>query len=188
MKLSAVFIALLFSTFCVLAQDSKNELKVKINHDFKIGSAGESGRKNTIQFNYDTKEVLQITNKPEDFEAGIFLKRGEVAQFKILMEKMLKFADAIYENKITGVKKKFEDKSLWTSLVRGAPQVNISETGDPTDKTDIEVMWPFIKSKNASIYFTQEWNYAELQELAKFFDKRQKEVFKKYDILKALND
>jgi len=28
----------------------------------------------------------------------------------------------------------------------------------------------------------------ELEELTKVFDERQKEVFKKYDILKALND
>jgi hypothetical protein len=32
------------------------------------------------------------------------------------------------------------------------------------------------------------WNMQELEELTKVFDERQKEVFKKYDILKALND
>ena len=32
------------------------------------------------------------------------------------------------------------------------------------------------------------WNLRELEELAKIFDEKQKEVFKKYDLLKALND
>ena len=32
------------------------------------------------------------------------------------------------------------------------------------------------------------WNHDQLAELAKIFDEKQKEVFKKYDLLKALND
>jgi len=187
MKLPAIFIALLLSTFCVLAQD-KNELKVKINHEYLLSTNEKNSdalyytksNKPTIQFNYNTKEILQITNVPENFHVGIFLKRNEVEKFKKLMEKMLKFSDAVYENKITGVKKKFEDKSLLTSLC-DRTEVNIAEDADPTKKNDIEVVWQY-RSRQ------QPWNYAELQELAKFFDAKQKEVFKKYDLLKALND
>ena len=32
------------------------------------------------------------------------------------------------------------------------------------------------------------WDHIQLEELAKIFDEKQKEVFKKYDLLKALND
>ena len=170
MKLSAVFIALLFSTFCVLSAD-KNELKVKINHDNKQDTG--SIRKSTIQFKYDTTGRLQITNSTESGD-GIFLRRGEV-------EKMLKFADAVYENKITGVKKGFKDKTLWTSLVDYAPVIDVDEDVKTVTKYNIEIYWQFWEEY-------ERWNYRELLELNKIFDETQKEVFKKYDILKALND
>lgn len=172
MKLSAVFFTLLFSTFCVLAQD-KNLLKVKINHVYKQDTG--SPRKSTIQLKYDTTELLQITNRPEA-SSGIYLKRNE-------MEKMLKFADAVYENNITGVKKEFKDRSLWTSDMDGAPSIDVDEDLKKVTKFNIEIHWSFGRSSSL-----ERWNYRELQELAKIFDERQKEVFKKYDILKALND
>lgn len=204
MKSAALITTFLLPIFCVLGADKKskkNELKVKINHDYRIGSAGKHGAlpplpgkpsvfpggllpkkrgsKHTIQFNYDTREILQITNYPES-NGGILLKRGEVKTFQALMDKMLEFADAVHQNKITGVRKKFKDKSLHTSLCRTAT-VNIAETADPTNKTKIRVSFSFDG-------YNSNWNYAELQELDKIFDDQQKEVFKKYDLLKALND
>ena len=195
MKLPAIFITLLLSTFCVLSAD-KNELKVKINHVYSIGSAGDDNRfsrrgKPTIQFNYDTKEILQITNEPENFRNGMFLTRDEVKKFKSLLDKMIKFGDAIHQNKITGVKKKFEDKTLWTKGMYAAPNLDIEEDGDPSDKTDISghvYFYTTPDSRRGTNYYSQRWNYAQLLELQKIFDEKQKEVFKKYDLLKALND
>ena len=191
MKLPAIFITLLLSTFGVMAQDSKNILKVKINHDFGMSTDRFGGtKKKTLQFVYDTREVLIISNRPES-EVGIAIKRTEVTKFKKLLDKMIKFGSAIHENKITGVKKIFEDKSQWTSNVDEPPRIDMSETGDPSDKTQIKVTFNSKRpAPNGRYYYGTDarWTYLELEELGKIFDKRQKEAFKKYDLLKALND
>ena len=98
-----------FSTLAFADEKSGNKLKVKINHVYKPDSS--LNRTSTIQFKYDTKEWLQITNRPEG-ESGIYLRRDEVGKFKAIMEKMLKFGDAVYKNQITGVKKTFEGENL----------------------------------------------------------------------------
>ena len=54
------------------------------------------------------------------------------------MEKMLKFADAVYENKITGVKKEFKDKTLWTTNTESAPEINVAEDLKSVTKSNIE--------------------------------------------------
>jgi len=135
MKLPAIFITLLLSTFCVLAQD-KNKLYVKINHEYKSGTSLNT-YKGVFQLEYDTSELLQITDEPENFRDCLRLRRTEIKKFKILLEKMLKFADAVYENEITGVEKEFKDKSLWTSQILSAPQVSIDEDAKPKRKGEI---------------------------------------------------
>ncbi|MBL69355.1 MAG: hypothetical protein CMO74_13070 [Verrucomicrobiales bacterium] len=194
MRTTILALGLILTAPFVFADDKKsgNNLKVKINHDLGVVS-DRFGRKakKTLQFVYDTREVLIITNRPET-ETGVAIKRSEVKKFQELLNKMIKFASAIHENKITGVKKVFEDKSLYTSLTDDPPMIDMSETGDPSDKTQIRVRLSFnTPAPGGGLYVGDSrlsWNYAELEVLGKIFDEKQKEVFKKYDILKALND
>ena len=191
MKLPAIFITLLFSIFCVLAQDKKDVLKVKINNNYTIGE-----RNRTIQFNYDTKEILQITNRKEDFYRGVFLLRNETKAFKKLAEKMLKPCDTLWENKITGVKKKYNSADEST-LMSYYTEVDRPENAGISDKNSIVIQFRYYRSPGHAISnkpryppigTDQQWTYPELQELVKVFDERTAEVFKKYDLLKALND
>lgn len=184
MKLSAVFIALLFSTFCVLAQD-KNLLKVKINHKFKDT---ESGKTYEFQFKYDSTQMLQITSSPESSN-GIFLQRGEVEKFKAIVEKMLKFGDAVYKNQITGVKKEFkgEKKIMPQNMYEGTYIDVDEEVATPFDKTQVQVRWDTKDGRYAN-WRGETWDLRQLEEISKIFDEKQKEVFKKCDLLKALND
>jgi len=189
MKLTAVFIALLFSTFCVLAQD-KNLLKVKINHKFKDT---ESGKKYVFQFKYDTTELLQITERPEG-GTGIFLRRGDVGKFKAIVEKMIKFGDAVYKNQITGAKKEFKgEKAILPRDIREGTYIDVQEdVKTPFDKSDVRVYWQSCRRYGPRSYDTTQsveyWDLRQLEEISKIFDEKQKEVFKKYDLLKALND
>jgi len=200
MKLPAIFVALLLSTFCALAQDKKDVLKVKINNNYTIGE-----RNRTIQFNYDTKEILQITNRKEDFNSGIFLLRHEPKDFKKLMDEMLKLCDTLWENKITGVKKKYNSADESTTM-SSYTEVDRPENADVKDKKSITILFYYhtnpVSAENMKRFLarrgsgpigrpfgnSQIWTYPELQELSKVFDDRISEVFKKYDILKALND
>ena len=193
MRTTILALGLILTAPFVFADDKKsgNNLKVKINHDLGV-STDRFGRKRqkTLQFVYDTRKVLIITNRPE-VESGVVIKRSEVKKFQELLNKMIKFASAIHENKITGVKKVFEDKSLYTSLTDEPPMIDMSETGDPSDKTQIRVRLSYFCPAPGGRFSGDtdlNWSYAELEVLGKIFDEKQKEVFKKYDILKALND
>jgi hypothetical protein len=97
MRTITILLALtFFSTLAFADKKSENKLKVKINHKFKDT---ESGKKYEFQFKYDTSELLQITESPEGLN-GVYLKRNEVDKFKALVEKMLKFGDAVYKIKL----------------------------------------------------------------------------------------
>ena len=115
----------IFSPF-VFADDkaSGNKLKVKINHKFKDT---ESGQKHEFQFKYDTSELLQITENPES-SRGVFLKRDEVGKFKAIVEKMIKFGDAVYKNQITGVKKEFKgEKAILPRDIGEGTYIDVQE-------------------------------------------------------------
>ena len=60
--------ALLLTAFSVLGEE--DELKVKINNPYTYGT-----RACSIQFNYDSREILQITKVEENFGSGIFSNR-----------------------------------------------------------------------------------------------------------------
>ena len=177
----------LTASFVFADEKSGNVLKVKINHQYKYSSKSTSTR--TIQFKYDTKEWLQIARTPER-TAGIYLRRCEVAKFKAIVEKLLKFGDAVYENQITGVKKTFKGESaILPKQVYFRTYIDVAEdVVKPYGKDDVVISWatgmPGSDYANAS----QTWDLRDLEEIAKVFDERQKEVFKKYDLLKALND
>ena len=177
----------LTAPFVFADEKSGNQLKVKINHEYKYSSDSTSTR--AIQFKYDTKEWLQITNRPER-SSGIYLRRNEVDKFKAIVEKMLKFGGAVYENQITGVKKTFKgEKAIMPKLMSTFTYIDIKEdVTTPFGKSDVDVFWmtsaPFQIGGDA----TEIWDLRDLEEIAKVFDERQKEVFKKYDLLKALND
>ena len=181
MRNTALLLALTFFSPLVFADEkSGNKLKVKINHKFKDT---ESGKKYEFQFKYDTSELLQITESPEG-RNGIFLRRDEVDKFKAIVEKMLKFGDAVYKNQITGVEKVFEgEKAILPQQLKESTDISISEDIEtPFDKRAVRIWW------SAEIGVSQWWDLRELEEIAKIFDEKQKEVFKKYDLLKALND
>ena len=189
MRTTILALGLILTASFVFADDKKsgNELKVKINHEYKYDS--ESTRTRTIQFKYDTKEWLQITKKPESSD-GIYLRRNEVAKFKAIVEKMLKFGNVVYDNQITGVKKTFKgEKAILPQNVFEFTYIDIAEdVSKPFGKDDIRVLWGVIRYPGSNSLTSQQWDFRDLEEIAKVFDERQKEVFKKYDLLKALND
>ena len=185
--------------FCplVFADDKKsgNNLKVKINHKYQVAEKAKTTKptKKTkptnkikeyqFQFRYDTEEWLVITDRPES-STGVYLRRGEVAKLKAIIEKMLKFGDAVIENQITGVKKEFKGEDVPKMIRADLTYADISENvKKPFDKLRIRYCI-FDDNYSNSLY----WNHDQLAELAKIFDGKQKEVFKKYDLLKALND
>tara|TARA_Y100000588_G_scaffold296651_1_gene317174 strand:- start:565 stop:1281 length:717 start_codon:yes stop_codon:yes gene_type:complete len=158
----------------------------EVMRKFVTGLAGiedvrNARRRRTIQFNYDTEEWLHITNRPEGYE-GIYLRRNEVAKFKAIVEKMLKFGNAVYDNQITGVKKTFIGESAILPMkVHTGTYIDIQEkVAKPFSKADVKVYW--------ATDLPETWDLVDLEEIAKVFDEKQKEVFKKYDLLKALND
>ena len=190
MRNTALLLALTFFSPLVFADDKKsgNNLRVKINHEWEDTKSGKkSGKTYRFQFKYDTEEWLFITDRPES-STGVYLRRDEVGKFKAIVEKMLKFADAVYTNQITGVKKEFKgEKEVPKQINASGSSVNISEdVKKPFTKTEIK----FVIAASKPGYFASSlnWNYYQLEELAKIFDEKQKEVFKKYDLLKALND
>jgi len=181
MRTFTILLALtFFSTLAFADEKSGNKLKVKINHKFKDT---ETGEKYEFQFKYDTDEWLQITNNPES-ETGINLRRDEVGKFKAIVEKMLKFGDAVYKNQITGVEKKFKgEKEILPKLLSDRIEISIEEdVKTPFKKSRVIVFWVSPSGQY------QYWDLRELEEIAKIFDDKQKDVFKKYDLLKALND
>jgi hypothetical protein len=174
------------TTFAVAQESKKNELKVKINHYWRVPSASglTNGEKRVFQFNYDTKEVLQITKSPERFDQDIFIrKREDIAKVKDWCETLIKFTETIHDNKITGIKKEWKDKEKWFHGFDIAPMVDRSETADPNYIENIRIRMSF---KGAESYFRVDIH--DLRELVKCIDERSKEVYKKYDVLKALND
>ena len=179
MRTITILLALTFFSPLVFADEkSGNKLKVKINHKFKDT---ESGKNYEFQFKYDTDELLHITNRAESRD-GIYLERHEVGKFKAIVEKMLKFGDAVYKNQITGVEKTFKgEKAILPKRIGSSTDISIKEdVKTPFTKVSVIVYW------HADTY--QYWDLRELEEIAKIFDEKQKEVFKKYDLLKALND
>lgn len=180
MRTLSLLAALVIATPLVFSDDkeSGNILKVKINHKFEDT---ESKRDYEFQFKYDTDEWLHITHFPER-RSGIYLKRNEVDKFKAIVEKMLKFGDAVYKNQITGVEKKFEgEEKILPQRISRFTRISVDEdVKTPFTKKDVTVTW----STDDSEY----WDLRELEEISKIFDEKQKEVFKKYDLLKALND
>ena len=183
MRTFTILLALtFFSTLAFADEKSGNKLKVKINHKFKDT---ETGEKYEFQFKYDTTELLQITESPERSN-GIYLKRDEVDKFKAIVEKMLKFGDAVYKNQITGVKKEFKgEKAILPKLMHDGTYIDVSEDiKSPFDKSHVKVFWQTGRNGFESEY----WDLNQLEEISKIFDEKQKEVFKKYDLLKALND
>ena len=185
MRTITILLALTFFSPLVFADEkSGNKLKVKINYKFKDT---ESGKNYEFQFKYDTDEWLHITQRPEG-STGIFLRRDEVGKFKAIVEKMLKFGDAVYKNQITGVKKQFEGEPL-PKLMTRATYIDVDEeVVKPFKKTDVEIYWSTIAHYNRFSGLGESWDLNQLEELEKIFDEKQKEVFKKYDLLKALND
>jgi len=216
MRTTILALGLILTASFVFADDKKsgNELKVKINHKYNIGQevirdfflknfdkngdgkVSEIERPSredttkfftthlsrTIQFKYDTKEWLHITNRPEGY-TGVFLRRDEAAKFKAIVEKMLKFGSAVYENQITGVEKKFEgEEAILPKQVRGTRIAVTEAVSKPFSKAAVKVVWVINDGRG------EVWDLCDLEEIQKVFDERQKEVFKKYDILKALND
>ena len=187
MRLLSLLIA--FAIFCplVFADDKKsgNNLRVKINHKW---TDTKSQKKYKYQFKYDTEEWLFITDYPES-DQGAYLRRDEAGKFKAIIEKMLKFADAVHANQITGVKKEFKGENETPKMIDGRyTLVDISEdVKKPFSKNAVKFEIGYEKP-NGSLVYTLRWNYDQLEELSKIFDEKQKEVFKKYDLLKALND
>jgi len=181
MRTLSLLAALVIATPLVFSDDkeSGNKLKVKINHKFEDT---ESKREYEFQFKYDTDEWLHITNQPERSD-GIYLRRNEVDKFKAIVEKMLKFGGAVYKNQITGVEKEFEgEEAILPARINGSTEISIDEdVKTPFNKTYVRVYW-------SSQFYSQSWDLRELEEISKIFDEKQKEVFKKYDLLKALND
>ena len=179
-----------FAIFCPPSfadgKKSGNNLKVKINHKYQVAVKANSTNKikeYQFQFRYDTEEWLVITDRPES-STGVYLRRGEVAKLKAIIEKMLKFGDAVIENQITGVKKEFKGEDVPKMIRADLTYADISENvKKPFDKLRIRYCI-FDDNYSNSLY----WNHDQLAELAKIFDGKQKEVFKKYDLLKALND
>ena len=184
MRAITILLALTFFSPLVFADEkSGNKLKVKINHKFRNNS--DLTQSYEFQFKYDSTGLLQITGKPEGF-TGIFLKRDEVGKFKAIVEKMLKFGDAVYKNQITGVKKEFKgEKVILPKLILDGTYIDVSEDiKSPFDKSHVKVFWHTSRSGGGSEF----WDLNQLEEISKIFDEKQKEVFKKYDLLKALND
>jgi hypothetical protein len=191
MRNTALLLALTFFSPLVFADDKKsgNNLRVKINHEWEDTKSGKkSGKTYRFQFKYDTEEWLFITDRPES-STGVYLRRDEVGKFKAIVEKMLKFADAVYTNQITGVKKEFKgEKEILNKIYGSGTYVNISEdVKKPFSKNAIKFRILAGEGGGSTRWYLG-WNYTQLEELAKIFDEKQKEVFKKYDLLKALND
>ena len=178
MRTITILLALTFFSSPAFADEkSGNKLTVKINHKFKDT---ESGVSYEFQFKYDTDEWLHITNDPEGYD-GIYLRRNEVGKFKAIVEKMLKFGDAVYKNQITGVEKTFKgEKAILPRRISDNTVISIDEdVKTPFNKSVVRVYWGGCREL---------WGLRELEEIAKIIDEKQKDVFKKYDLLKALND
>ena len=192
MRTFTILLALTFFSPLVFADEKKsgNNLRVKINHEWaNTKSLKKSGKTYRFQFKYDTEEWLFITSLPESRE-GVYLRRNEVGKFKAIIEKMLKFADAVYTNQITGVKKEFKgEKEVPKQIRASGTSVNISEdVKKPFSKNAVKFEIGYEKPHFTRVIYKLRWIYDQLEELSKIFDDKQKEVFKKYDLLKALND
>ena len=187
MRPFTILLALTFLSTLAFADDkeSGNNLRVKINHVVKVQSTGE---KIELQFMYDTTEWLHISNYLED-DRPLLLRRNEVASFKALLDKMTKFGDAVYKNQITGVKKEFKGEMVPSMIVANGTLIDIAEdVSKPFSKTSVHVKFGQYIPPGRRGWSTKAFTYPEIEELSKIFDEKQKEVFKKYDLLKALND
>ena len=166
---------ILFSPLAFAEEKSENKLHVTIMHKYKDV---ESGSNYEFKFKCDAKGLLSISN---DTRSGFSLEREEADKFKALVEKMLKFGHAVHKNQITGVAKTFNEKELLPSKIKYTSIHVKEDVYTPFSKKDIGECF-------SGTYFIQIWNLRQLEEIAEIFDEKQKEVYKKYDLLKDLND
>ena len=67
--------------------------------------------------------------------------------------------------------------------------IDVSEDVEtPFDRSSVRVFWQTGSPINVNSYFSEYRELRQLEKISKIFDEKQKEVFKKCDLLKALND